>query len=140
MCVLAGGLLPTQAAMNAAIGMRTSGALFAVGVNFFTGTVVMACLLTALRTAWPTTAQFASVPWWAWASGLCGIGVVFTTLYASPRLGATVAFGAIIAGQMLVSLLCDTFGWLNYQQQDLSPGRIIGAVLLVIGVVMIRKF
>lgn len=140
MCVFAGGLLPAQAAMNAAIGLRTSGAMFAVGVNFALGTIVMAALLLALRTPWPTSSQFAAVPTWAWLSGLCGIGVVFTTLYASPKLGATVAFAAIIAGQVGVSLLCDTFGWLNYQQQELTPGRIIGALLLVAGVVMIRKF
>ncbi|MBL8628848.1 MAG: DMT family transporter [Rhodospirillaceae bacterium] len=139
MCILAGALLPAQAAMNAAIGLRTSGALFAVGVNFFTGTIVMACLLTALRTPWPTPQQFSAVPWWAWASGMCGIGVVFTTLFAAPRLGATVAFGLIIGGQVLMSLLCDTFGWLNFQQTPLTPGRMAGAALLVAGVVMIRK-
>ncbi|MBL8644090.1 MAG: DMT family transporter [Rhodospirillaceae bacterium] len=140
MCILAGGLLPAQAAMNAAVGLRTSGAMFAVGVNFFVGSAVLVFVLLLLRTPLPTTAQLQSVPWWAWAGGLCGIGVVFTTLYASPKLGATVAFAAIIAGQVGLSLLCDTFGWLNYQQQDLTPGRILGAVLLVAGVVMIRKF
>ena len=139
-CVLAGGLLPLQAAMNAAIGMQTSGPLFATAVNFFTGTVIMAVVLTALRTPWPTSAQFSGVPWWAWLSGMCGIVLVTTTLQAAPKLGASFTFAAIIAGQVGISLLCDTLGWLNYPQQELTAGRVIGALLLVAGVVLIRKF
>jgi transporter family-2 protein len=139
-CILAGGLLPLQAAMNAAIGAQTSGALFATASNFASGLLVLAVMLTVLRVPWPTGAQFAAVPWWAWPSGLCGIAVVMSTLLAAPRLGASVTFAAVIAGQVGVSLLCDTFGWLNYQQQELSIGRILGAAMLVAGVVLIRKF
>jgi transporter family-2 protein len=139
-CVLAGGLLPLQAAMNAAIGAQTSGPIFATAVNFGVGLVALAITLTALRTPWPTATQMAAVPWWAWFSGFCGIAVVMSTLLAAPKLGASITFAAVIAGQVGVALLCDTFGWLNYQQQELSIGRIIGAVLLVGGVVLIRKF
>lgn len=139
-CVLAGGLLPLQAAMNAAIGAQTSGPIFATAVNFGVGLVALAITLTALRTPWPTAAQLSAVPWWAWFSGFCGIAVVMSTLLAAPKLGASITFAAVIAGQVVVALLCDTFGWLNYQQHDLTPGRIIGAVLLVSGVVLIRKF
>jgi transporter family-2 protein len=139
-CILAGGLLPLQAAMNAAIGAQTSGALFATASNFVSGLVVLAVMLIALRVPWPTGAQFAAVPWWAWPSGLCGIAVVMSTLLAAPKLGASVTFAAVIAGQVGVALLCDTFGWLNYQQQDLSMGRILGAAMLVAGVILMRKF
>jgi len=140
MCVLAGGLLPLQAAMNADVAARTSGPLFASGVNFAVGLVALGLVLAALRTPWPTGAQIASVPWWGWLGGLCGVALVLSTLYAAPRLGATVTVAAIIAGQIGVSVLCDTFGWFNYPQQDLSAGRIAGALLLVAGVILIRKF
>ncbi len=139
-CVLAGGLLPLQAAMNASIGAQTSGPIFATGVNFGVGLVALVVAMTALRTPWPTPSQFAAVPWWAWFSGFCGITVVMSTLLSAPKLGASITFAAVIAGQVGVALLCDTFGWLNYPQQELSAGRIIGAVMLVAGVVLIRKF
>ncbi|MDX2141713.1 MAG: DMT family transporter [Rhodospirillaceae bacterium] len=139
-CVLAGALLPIQASMNAMVGVRTSGPLFAVGVNFAVGTVILIAALAALRTPWPSLTQFTSLPWWTWLGGLLGAAVVFATLFSAPRLGAAVAFAAIVAGQMGMSLMCDTFGWLNYAQQPLTPGRIAGAVCLVAGVVLIRKF
>lgn len=140
MCVAAGGLLPAQAAMNAAVGLRASGPLFAVAVNFAVGFAAMSLVLAGLRVAWPTPAQISGIPWWAWCGGLCGTAVVFTTLFAAPRLGAAVVFASIIAGQIGFSLLYDAFGWLNYPQHAVTPGRLLGAALLVAGVIMIRKF
>lgn len=139
-CVLAGGLLPLQAAMNTAVGAQTSGPLFATVVNFGIGLIALGFLLPVLKTPWPSAAQFSAIPWWAWFGGCCGIAVVFTTLEAAPRLGASVAFAAIIAGQVGTSLLFDVLGLLNHAPQPLTPGRMAGAVLLVTGVVLIRKF
>lgn len=140
LCVAAGGLLPLQAAMNATVGVKTSGPVFATAVNFVVGLLALMVTLTALRVPWPSAAQLAGVPWWSWLGGLCGVAMVLSMLLAAPRLGATVTVAALIAGQIGVSLLCDTFGWLTYQTQPLTPGRIAGAVLLVAGVVLIRKF
>lgn len=141
MCLAAGAALPMQAAMNALISARTAGGpLIGVTVNFVVGSIILIGLLIALRTPLPSPQQLSSLPWWVWFGGLCGIVVVFSTTYASPRVGATVAFSAVIAGQVGMSLLCDTFGWFNYPQHALTPGRLVGAALLVAGVVMIRKF
>jgi transporter family-2 protein len=126
--------------MNAALGMRTSGPLFAVGVNFAIGMAVVFALLMAARAPWPTTAQLDDIPLWAWWGGLLGAAIVFATVYGAPRLGAAVAFAAIVAGQMGMSLLCDSLGWLGYTQQPLTPGRIAGAIFIVAGVLLIRKF
>jgi bacterial/archaeal transporter family-2 protein len=140
LCVLAGGLLPLQAAMNATVGAQTSGPIMATAVNFGVGLTGLAIALAVLRVPLPTTGQLQSVPWWAWLGGLCGVTMVMSTLLAAPKLGAALTFAAIIGGQVGIALLCDTFGWLNYPQQELSAGRIAGAVLLVVGVVLIRKF
>lgn len=140
LCILAGGVLPIQAAMNATVGAQTSGPIFATAVNFGVGLVALGLTIVALRVPMPTTGQMQAVPWWAWLGGLCGIMVVMTTLLAAPKLGAALTFAAIIGGQVGIALLCDTLGWLGYQQQELSLGRIVGAIMLVAGVVLIRKF
>jgi bacterial/archaeal transporter family-2 protein len=140
LCVLAGGLLPLQAAMNATVGAQTSGPIFATAVNFSVGITGLVIVMSALRVPLPSAGQLQAVPWWAWLGGLCGVMMVMSTLMAAPKLGAALTFAAVIAGQVGIALLCDTFGWLNYPQQELSPGRIAGAILLVVGVVLIRKF
>lgn len=141
MCLAAGAAVPMQAAMNASVSARVSGGpLVAVAANFIVAAALLTATLLALRTPVPSPSQLSAVPWWGWLAGACGISVVFSLLYASPRLGATLAIAAVVTGQLVMSLLCDTFGWLNYQPQALTPGRIAGAALLVAGVVMIRKF
>jgi transporter family-2 protein len=46
----------------------------------------------------------------------------------------------LIAGQMAVSLVMDHYGLLGVAPQPISLWRILGAVLLFVGVVLIRKF
>jgi transporter family-2 protein len=44
----------------------------------------------------------------------------------------------ILAGQMTAALLLDHFGVLGYAQQGISMQRLIGIVLIFIGVFLIR--
>jgi len=50
------------------------------------------------------------------------------------------AFSLVIAGQMIASMLFDQFGWLGVAVREISLGKIAGVVLLIAGVVMIRRF
>jgi bacterial/archaeal transporter family-2 protein len=75
-----------------------------------------------------------------WMSGLLGAFFVTTTILIAPRLGIALTFGLVIAGQMLVSLIFDQFGLLGMPVKELSVMRLIGAALLVAGVILIRKY
>ena len=57
----------------------------------------------------------------------------------TPRLGTATLFGFVIAGQILVSLLVDRFGWLGLPQHPLTLSRLVGAALLLAGVVLLRR-
>jgi len=46
----------------------------------------------------------------------------------------------LVAGQMAMSMVMDHFGWLGIPAQPISLLRILGAILLFSGVVLIRKF
>ena len=56
-----------------------------------------------------------------------------------PRLGATVLLALTIAGQMAASLLVDHFGVIGFPQTPVTPARLLGAVLLVAGVMLIMR-
>ena len=62
------------------------------------------------------------------------------TVILVPKLGAALTFALIIAGQMVISVILDHFGLIGLPVKVLSAGRVIGIVLLVVGVVLIRKF
>ena len=45
-----------------------------------------------------------------------------------------------VAGQLLAGILLDRIGFLDMAVRELSVGRVAGAVLLVIGVVLVRLY
>ena len=56
------------------------------------------------------------------------------------RLGAATLIAAVVAGQMLASLLLDQYGWVGFKEHHASPGRLIGVLLVATGVVLVRAF
>ncbi len=69
-----------------------------------------------------------------------GALLVTVSVIVVPRPGATALMGAIVAGQMLASLLLDHFGLIGFPVRPLDPWRVAGVGLLVLGVALIRKF
>ncbi|MGZ8995634.1 MAG: DMT family transporter [Rhodospirillales bacterium] len=69
------------------------------------------------------------------------IGAAFVTIsvIAVPRVGAAVTFDGVIAGQLIGALILDGLGWLEVAQVPLNPWRLLGAVLLLVGVVLIQQ-
>ena len=57
-----------------------------------------------------------------------------------PRLGGALAFSAAIGGQMLVTILIDHFGWLGVPEKPINLMRVLGAALITVGVILIRRF
>jgi transporter family-2 protein len=57
-----------------------------------------------------------------------------------PRLGVALTFSLIVAGQMLITLVLDHFGFLGVPVKEVSLMRILGVILITGGVVLIRKF
>jgi bacterial/archaeal transporter family-2 protein len=55
-----------------------------------------------------------------------------------PRLGTAPLVALLVAGQMLASLLFDQFGLFGLAQYPANLSRLLGAVFLVAGVVLIR--
>ena len=94
----------------------------------------------ALRPQRPALSTLGAAPWWVWAGGL--LGAVFVTAGAAfaPRLGAATFISVTIAGQVIVSILLDHFGALGFAARPVTPPRLLGALLLVAGVLLVRKF
>jgi bacterial/archaeal transporter family-2 protein len=139
--LLAGALMPLQAGVNAQLARWVGGSAAAAAlVSFAVGTLGLFVYCVALRAEVPTWSVLASAPWWVWFGGL--LGAVFVTAAASlaPRLGAATFISLAIAGQMLVSILLDQFALVGFASRPATPLRLLGALLLVAGVLLIRKF
>ena len=137
---LAGCLMPVQPAVNAVTAVYMKSPYLASFFSFFTGTVALGLICLALRLPWPEGKVIAGLPWWAWTAGPMGAFFVTMTIVAVPRLGTMSVMALLIAGQMAISLVMDHYGWLGVAAQPITPWRILGAVLLFAGVILIRKF
>ncbi len=139
-CLVAGALMPLQAGVNAQLARWVGHPVTASLISFAVGTLVLLVYSAALRPELPGLSSLAAAPWWVWWGGL--LGGVFVTAAAAfaPRLGAATFISVTIAGQVLVSILLDHFGAVGFAARPITPLRLLGALLLVGGVLLVRKF
>ncbi len=120
MAVSVGGMVVLQAGSNALLGRLLghplSASLTSLGVSL--GAVCLGLLL--VRVPLPATASLGGAPWWSWLGGLFGAAYLTVAILVAPRLGAATFIACVVAGQMLVSALCDQFGWAGFPVRRLS--------------------
>lgn len=136
----AGAMLPMQAGINAGLARGWGHPLWAAAVSFGVGTLVLLGAALGTRLAIPNWQQLSDIPAWSWSGGVLGAFYVTVMVTFAPKLGAATLLALVVAGQMLASALLDHFGALGFPQQAISPVRLLGIVLLFLGVVLIRKF
>ncbi len=120
---------------------RVSGqAIWASFISFLVGTMALLLCLIAARRAWPSGGQFVHAPWWVWIGGMLGAFYVVVSVVAGPRIGSTSLVACVIAGQLVASIVIDHFGWIGYVVHPISPGRIVGAILLLVGVACVLRY
>ncbi len=142
--LIAGSGLPLQAMINGRLGQAVGSPVWAAAISFSVGTLALLAYLGLMRLAGttmvPGPAAFSQTAWWMWAGGL--IGAVFVTASAASvhALGAAVLVAVVVAGQMFASILLDHFGVISGVAQAMTWQRLLGAVLIIAGVVLIQRY
>jgi transporter family-2 protein len=80
------------------------------------------------------------MPWWAPLGGVVGAFAVIVGLLFVDKVGVGTLAGLTITANILMSLAIDHFGWFGLPQHALTPGRSLGALLLVAGIYAISRF
>jgi len=135
-----GAILPLQAAINTRLAKVIGSPVFAAFVSFAVGTIALFLYLIITNQFNLNALQSKQNPWWIWTGGLLGTFFVAGIVILLPRLGVVLAFSLVIAGQMIASIIFDQFGWLGVAIREISLGKIVGVILLITGVIMIRKW
>jgi transporter family-2 protein len=133
----AGVVLIVQVGVNMTLRSSLGAPVVATLVSFLVGSVALVVFLWLSRATWPARAQWLAIPWWAWFGGILGALYVVSTIIVGPRLGAAALLALIVLGQLVTSLLVDHFGWLGFPQHSLTALRLLGALLLFGGVLLI---
>ena len=133
---VAGATSSFQVIVNAQLRSYLVHPMQATLVSFVVGTLVSSVYCIVLRSPLPSASEVGRAPWWVWIGGLLGTLFVWSSIVVSPRIGVAALLCAVVAGQMMASLLIDHFGWLNATPFPINPQRLLGATLVVIGAVV----
>jgi transporter family-2 protein len=137
---LAAGIsIVVQQALNAHLRGELGSAAGSGFVSYFVGLVCMAIVVMVWRDPLPPAVTIGRIPWWAWSGGLFGAIFIMLAIFLVPKLGAATFIALLVAGQMLASVALDHFGWLGLAQRPVDLPRVFGVVILVGGVVLIRR-
>jgi bacterial/archaeal transporter family-2 protein len=83
--------------------------------------------------------EWRRLPWYMLGAGVFGLILYQTINITLPRLGAAVMVMLIIVGQLSVGLLIDHFGWFGAAATPISPSRIAGVLVLLLGGYLLSK-
>jgi transporter family-2 protein len=136
---LSGAFLPIQAGLNAKLGKAAESPVYASMLSFLIGTIGLFTyiILTNQTISW---AGVRAAPAHVWLGGLLGAFYVTVIILAFPKLGPGLTFGLVVAGQMIISILLEHFNIMVAQQNSISFMKLLGVLLVVAGVIIIRKF
>lgn len=134
----AGVSVVVQQVLVADLRVQLASAPWAAFISYVGGTLTMVVVLLIMREPWITASGIAKTSWLSWAGGVFGVIYIVLAILLIPRLGAATTLALIVAGQLLASIAFDHFGLFGLPRQPADLHRLIGAFMLLGGVVLIR--
>lgn len=135
---LAGVGLPIQTSVNTRLRKKVGSPYNASLVSFVVALLFLSALLliTGQGLHIPL-AQLLNEPAWIWIGGICGLVFLTGNILLFSKLGGVQTVVLPVLGQILMGLIIDNFGLFYSQKTLLSVFRIAGAVMVILGVVLV---
>jgi transporter family-2 protein len=129
LAIISGMALSSQAAINGQLGAKI-GVISSSLLTFAVGTVVTLLLIFFFEPIYE--ANLFTVPKWQLTGALFGIVYMVVMVAAVPKIGVAIATVATVFGQMIMSLVIDTQGWLGNVPIELNYWR-LASMLCIAG-------
>ena len=137
--VVAGGVVATQPQVNNVISERV-GTFGAATVNFVVGTVILLVITFVFAGGLKGDEGAATPAWYYWLlGGLTGVVIVVVTLLTVRELGVGGVAAAVIAGQLVTSVVFDRIGAFGLEQREITWSKLMGVALLAAGTVLVVR-
>ena len=131
-----GVAMATQTALNAQLRSYLYSPLQAALLSFLVGSMLLAVLVYMQASAKPSWSTLQQIPWYLWLGGCLGVYAISVSIITAPRFGFLSLTGLIIFGQILMSIILDHFGWFGVEKAPISWSRVIGALVIFLGVLL----
>jgi len=134
----AGACFALQASANASLRAHLQSPLWAAFFSICGTIITAATVMLLLRPTAPLATAARGAPWWNWIGGPLGALIVLSGAALAPRLGAAAFIAAVVGGQLACSLILDHFGLMDLPRQAVTPGRLLGVLLVFAGVILVK--
>jgi bacterial/archaeal transporter family-2 protein len=137
--LVAGALIALQAPINAEAAGRLGHPLTAATMSFCVGTVLLLALTALFARHGAHLSSVKTMPlYMLLGGGLLGAMYVTVNIMLAPRIGIAALMALGIAGQLFAALLIDRLGLFELAARGLTVGRVGGALLVLVGALMVR--
>jgi len=135
--LIGGAVVPVQVAINSRLTGYIGQPMQVTFISFVVGSIASCSICLLAGYSLPEMAFLTQTSWWMWIGGCLGSLYVWSTIFATPKIGAGAAIGLTIAGQMITGLFLDHFGLIGLTKQAATPLRIAGTAIAILGVSMV---
>ena len=136
---LAGTTMPLQSSINSGLSSHLGNSIYGAAVSFLGGAVLSLLILLVTPVGFPPLNRFSGINWIYFTGGIYGLFIVISVINSVPYAGVASTLACVIAGQLVMSVFFDHFGWLGIDVIRISPQRIIGIILLLAGVYLVQR-
>lgn len=136
LAMLAGAVVPFQAASNALLGRALGHPLWGSMTSLLISMIVLIPVMALAKVPFPLVKSAFQLPYWAWLGGVAGVFFITSALMIAPRIGATGFIVAVIAGQLLISLIIDHHGLFGMPDKPTTITKGAGIILIFAGMLL----
>jgi transporter family-2 protein len=137
---VAGILNTVQAGSNSTLHKILESPAWSVAAVFGVGLVASLAAAVSSGQRFPSAATIDAVPWWGWIGGALGTVYLFSMMLTADKVGAAIFMSITVTMAVITSLVMDHFGLMGFDVHRAGIGRIIGGMLMVMGLGLIAKF
>jgi transporter family-2 protein len=83
--------------------------------------------------------QWREIPPYAFTTGMLGLVIVGTIGYVVPRLGVASGFTLLVASEFIAAAVIDNFGLFGAEMRPLDSARVLGLVIILVGVWLVVR-
>ena len=135
--MLAAGLgIPVMAALNGGLGINLQSPALEATILLFVGLIIAVFYLVVTEGV-PSAVYLPNTSWYLYFGGFFVMFYILSITWVAPRFGVSNAVSFVLLGQLIAMSFIDHFGLMGSQQYTISVQRVIGLLLMTMGVFMV---
>ena len=134
--LLAGLGIPIMAALNGGLATKLSSPALAATI-LFSVALFVAIIYLIFTEGVPSMLYMGNTPWYFYSGGFFVTFYILSISWAAPRFGISNAVAFVLLGQLVAMTLIDHFGLIGAPRYTMNTQRIVGLVLMAVGVFLV---